>query len=82
MTGTKNPVTGLQPLPGIKKTTEPNCTLKQGNPEYQLYLNWLHEFEMLCARYSGLGITPDIADLSLVEAWGLYCWLKGLRGAV
>lgn len=37
---------------------------------------WLDELQALAARYSGLGITPDLSALALMEAWGLYQWLS------
>lgn len=40
--------------------------------------DWLNELEMLLVRFSHLGIDADIAALSLVEAWGLYCLLSRL----
>lgn len=42
--------------------------------------SWLEELEMLLARFSHLGIEADLAALSIVEAWGLYCLLVRLAG--
>ena len=42
---------------------------------------WLEELESLLARFSGLGISADIAAMSLCELWGVYCLLKRLAGA-
>ena len=75
----KNPVKAANQLPGID--TQPNDTNHspiQCDPEYLFSLQWIQELEFLCVRYSGLGVTPDIAGLTLFEAWGLFCWLKGL----
>ena len=74
MTDTKNPVKAANQLPGIDKTTENDHSLKQYKPEYLLSHEWLNELEILFARYSGLGITPDIVGLTLIEAWGVYYW--------
>lgn len=43
--------------------------------------NWLNELEALLVRFSGLGISADIAAMSLCELWGVYCLLKRLAGA-
>lgn len=39
---------------------------------------WLEHLQELIARSSNLGIAADIASLSLIEAWGLYCYLMRL----
>jgi hypothetical protein len=39
--------------------------------------DWLERLQTLIARFSYMGIDADIASLSLVEAWGLYCYLSG-----
>lgn len=41
---------------------------------------WLEALQCLLARFSALGIGPDVASLSMVELWGLYCYLKRLAG--
>lgn len=41
---------------------------------------WLDELETLLVRFSGLGISADIAVMSLCELWGVYCLLKRLAG--
>lgn len=43
--------------------------------------NWLDELNMLLARFSGVGIEPDIAALGLCELWGVYCYLRHLAEA-
>lgn len=42
--------------------------------------NWLEELYGLLARFSGMGITPDIAAMGLCELWGVYCLLKRMAG--
>lgn len=42
--------------------------------------SWRQELEELVVKHSHLGIMPDMASLSLVEAWGLYQWLSRLGG--
>jgi hypothetical protein len=42
--------------------------------------SWIDELNMLLARYSYLNLNADIATLSLVELWGLYCYLSRLAG--
>lgn len=41
-------------------------------------LDWLERLQMLCNRFSHMGIGADLAALSLVEAWGLYRLLSRL----
>lgn len=42
-------------------------------------LDWLNDLSMLLARYAGqLGMTPDIAGLSLIELHGVYLMLERL----
>ena len=36
---------------------------------------WLEDLQALAARFAGLGIGPDLAALTLAEAWGLYRFL-------
>ena len=38
--------------------------------------NWLCELECLCIRYSELGVVHDVGDMSDIEKWGLYRFLK------
>jgi len=40
--------------------------------------HWLNHLQMLIARFSHLGIGQDIASLSLIELWGVYCYLSRL----
>jgi hypothetical protein len=40
--------------------------------------DWPERLQALIARFSYMGIDADIASLSLVEAWGLYCYLSRL----
>lgn len=40
--------------------------------------DWLERLQTLIARFSYLGLDADIASLSLMEAWGLYCYLNRL----
>lgn len=39
---------------------------------------WLERLQTLCKRFSHLGIGADLATLSLIELWGLYCYLSRL----
>jgi hypothetical protein len=41
-------------------------------------LDWLERLQLLCNRFSHLGIGADLAALSVIEAWGLYCFLYRL----
>ncbi len=89
MNAKESPVLGATSKPGdlellnaIKHTSEgkewecPCC----GRALPFQSLDWLRELAMLLARYAGqLGITPDIAGLSLIEAHGIYLMLDRLR---
>lgn len=41
---------------------------------------WLEDWQALAARFSGLGIGPDLAALALTEAWCLYRFLVRIAG--
>lgn len=41
-------------------------------------ISWLEQLEMLLVRFSYLGIAADVASLSLIELWALYCYLSRL----
>ena len=40
--------------------------------------SWLERLQILLVRFSHLGISGDMAGLSLTELWGLYCFLSRL----
>ena len=40
--------------------------------------NWLERLQTLSVRFSHLGLTGDMAGLSLIELWGLYRFLSRL----
>lgn len=40
--------------------------------------DWLESLYKLTYRFPELGVGPDLAALSLYEAWGLYCFLRRL----
>lgn len=42
--------------------------------------NSLEKLQVLAARFAGLGINPDLASLTLTDAWGLYLFLARLNG--
>jgi hypothetical protein len=42
--------------------------------------HWLVRLQLLLNRFSYLGIGADIAALSLIELWELYCYLSQLEG--
>jgi len=39
---------------------------------------WLSRLQTLIARFSYMGLDADIASLSLIELWGVYCYLSRL----
>ncbi len=40
--------------------------------------DWLERLETLLARFSHMGLEIDIASLSLIDLWGVYCYLSRL----
>ena len=42
--------------------------------------DWLERLQMLIARYSTIGLNADIASLSLIELYAVYCYLSRLGG--
>ena len=41
---------------------------------------WMEDLQLLSARFAGLGIGPDLAALTLAEAWALYGFLARMAG--
>ena len=41
-------------------------------------MHWLNELNGLLARFSGMGISADLASMGLIELWGVYCFLRRL----
>jgi len=41
---------------------------------------WLEDLQALAARFARLSIGPDLAALTLAEAWGLYRFLCRVVG--
>ena len=39
---------------------------------------WFVELQALAVRFSGYGIGPDLAGLTLTQAWGLFMFLRRL----
>ena len=37
---------------------------------------WFCELQMLVARFGSYGFGPDLAELTLADAWGLYRYLS------
>lgn len=49
------------------------------NQEQDAYATgWIDELQWLAVRFSDYGITPDLAALTLVEAWGLFLFLSNV----
>jgi hypothetical protein len=40
--------------------------------------SWLYELQALVVRFSGYCIVPDLAELTLSQAWGLHLFLRRL----
>ena len=41
---------------------------------------WLEELQWLAARFSGHGISPDLAGLTLAQVWGVFVFLRRVAG--
>jgi hypothetical protein len=41
---------------------------------------WQERLQSLCERFSHIGVGADLASLSLIELWGVYCFLCRLAG--
>lgn len=41
---------------------------------------WVQHLQALAARFGAHGIGPDLAALTLAEAWGLYRFLSRIAG--
>lgn len=41
--------------------------------------SWLDHLEMLLVQFSHLGLSGDIQEMSLIELWGLYCYLSRME---
>jgi hypothetical protein len=37
---------------------------------------WINDLNGLIVRFSYLGITNDVGTMSIIELWGVYCYLK------
>ena len=42
---------------------------------------WIDELQMLAARFSGYGVGPDLAGLTLAQAWGVFVFLRRMAGS-
>ena len=40
--------------------------------------DWLDELQLLAVRCSGNGVGPNLACLTLAQAWGLFVFLRRL----
>jgi hypothetical protein len=44
---------------------------------------WVEELQVLAMRFNQYGIGPDLANLTVAEAWGVYIYLlRVARGAL
>ena len=41
---------------------------------------WIEELQWLAVRFSGYGIGPDVAGLTLAQAWGVFVFLRRVAG--
>ena len=42
--------------------------------------HWIEDLQMLFARFSGYGVGPDMAGLTLAQAWGVLAFLRRVAG--
>jgi hypothetical protein len=43
-----------------------------------MHKGWLERLQTLLARHSYIGLNADIASFSLIELYGVYCYLSRL----
>ena len=43
--------------------------------------DWLKDLELLTWRFAGMGVSPDLAGMTMMELAGLYVYLRRLSGA-
>lgn len=43
-------------------------------------IDWLECLQTLITRHSNIGLNADLASLSLIELYGVYCYLSRLGG--
>lgn len=60
-----------------RKDATPNATASCNSTAPE---SFMHRLQELAARHSHLGLSADMAALSLIELWGVYCFLKGIEG--
>ncbi len=60
--------------PARARCSCPQCG-KSMRVEVMAMSEWLPHLHALAARFSGTGITPDLAALCLCEAYGLFLFL-------
>lgn len=53
-------------------TSNGNCT-----PQVSQLNTWRDELGMLAMRHSSLGISPDLVNISVADAFGLLLYLRG-----
>lgn len=79
MKNKKHSVRAANQLPSIlEQLNEVKHNLNEGEQKYLLSLQWLVDLKRLSIRYSHLNVSPDLANMSLSELWGVYLWLKGM----
>lgn len=76
-TGTAATVPAFEAVSTWKRSDRVDCTVKAGGMK-SLPAHLFAHLEILAARYSYLGITPDLASMTAGELLALYCWLSNL----
>ena len=61
------------------KTDSTDTQVDRPCDDCPLNFDWLSELSVLSLKHSDLGITHDLAGLTIVELRGLYAFLKGLE---
>lgn len=41
---------------------------------------WLLRLQELAVRHSHMGLAADLPALSIIELWGIYCFLSRIEG--
>lgn len=58
------------------------ATTSDGHSSSDFCPSWLNELQWLAVRFTDHGITPDLAALTPVEAWGLFMFLRRVASGV
>jgi len=52
------------------------CVMNQFKHDPSMSYRWPNELEHLIAKHERQELRPDVANMTLIEVWQLYQWLK------